>query len=141
MALAALLVSCHQAQLPQLMDAAKTRWKRAACPSAMPRVTVVWGPHKMQCGDNNDVWGCHWNGGKVAVAKSTPEHYILQVLTHEYGHALDAQSRPGAGVLDHVPAGHGLMGVSISAASSKITQADIRLVCRNRVCLCERPEE
>lgn len=140
LALATLLLGCHQATLPELVDAAKARWKRATCIRETPSVVVTMGPRKLVCGQREDAWGCHWPG-RIVLSRSTPRHYWLQVLTHEFGHEVDLAPTNDLMYPDHVPAGHGLMSTSIAGAHPYITMEDIELACRKRVCPCRNPEE
>jgi hypothetical protein len=85
------------------------------------RARLVPGPFR--CGAVADAVGCaNMSTGRVKVSDRLGTDALEQVLTHELLHLL------GAG---HVPAGQGIMGVSISASLDRVTRTDLEgLPCR-----------
>lgn len=77
----------------------------------------------VQCGAEAKAVGCTWfRDRRVVLSRLTRSQFELeQVATHEYLHLLGAE---------HVPAGHGIMADSRSAALNRVTAEDLaKAVC------------
>jgi len=90
---------------------------QAACGLRPEPSSVTWVQGYVQCGGTAEALGCaRTPDGQVRISTLAREDQLDQVVTHELLHLIGAV---------HVPAGHGIMAASASAAIDRVTAEDL----------------
>lgn len=127
--------------LQTALDCALTRWRAATClPIDVSYYAAHWVrtdlPENMN-GKSGLAWGNNWSNIRIKFSASLSPFGACQVLVHEVGHVL----RRNYG--HPCPDGSMCFPVThvMSAPPSRITEADLTLVCGAQPCACFNPEE